>query len=145
MISSPGMARMISSPGMLGVWENNQLPLKSAAREAISTFHDLIPKVSLPHSSLFSYNDFHVCVCVCVCVCTVLCLVTQSCLTICEPWTVACQAPLSIAILQARILDWVAMPSSRGSFQSRNQNQGSHIAGGSGKPNTGVGILYKIN
>ena len=31
------------------------------------------------------------------------------------PWTVAHQAPLSMGILQARTLDWVAMPSSRGS------------------------------
>ena len=31
------------------------------------------------------------------------------------PWTVGHQAPLSIGILQARILEWVAMPSSRGS------------------------------
>ena len=29
------------------------------------------------------------------------------------PWTVAHQAPLYIKILQARILEWVAMPSSR--------------------------------
>ena len=28
------------------------------------------------------------------------------------PWTVARQAPLSMGILQARILEWVAMPSS---------------------------------
>ena len=28
------------------------------------------------------------------------------------PWTVACQVPLSVGILQARILEWVAMPSS---------------------------------
>ena len=45
------------------------------------------------------------------------------------PWTVACQAPLSKGILQARILKWVAMPSSRGSSQSRDQTQVSHIAG----------------
>ena len=31
------------------------------------------------------------------------------------PWTVAHQAPLSMGILQARTLEWVAMPSSRGS------------------------------
>ena len=30
-------------------------------------------------------------------------------------WIVACQAPLPMGILQARILEWVAMPSSRGS------------------------------
>ena len=29
------------------------------------------------------------------------------------PWTVAHQAPLSMGILQARILDWIALPSSR--------------------------------
>ena len=29
-------------------------------------------------------------------------------------WTVARQAPLSVGIFQARILEWVAMPSSRG-------------------------------
>ena len=34
------------------------------------------------------------------------------------PWTVASQASLSMGILQARILEWVAMPSSRGSSQS---------------------------
>ena len=31
------------------------------------------------------------------------------------PWTVARQVPLSMRILQARILEWVAMPFSRGS------------------------------
>ena len=25
-----------------------------------------------------------------------MCSVTQSCLTLCDPWTVACQAPLSV-------------------------------------------------
>jgi len=33
-------------------------------------------------------------------------------------------------ILQARILAWVAMPSSRGSSQARDQTQVSHIADG---------------
>ena len=35
---------------------------------------------------------------------------------------------LPMGILQARILDWVAMPSSRGSSQPRDQIQVSHIA-----------------
>ena len=35
------------------------------------------------------------------------------------PWTVAHQALLSMGILQARILEWVAMPSSRGSSDPR--------------------------
>ena len=46
------------------------------------------------------------------------------------PWTVACQVSLSMEILQARILEWVAMPSSRGSFQPRDQTQVSFITGG---------------
>ena len=45
-------------------------------------------------------------------------------------WTVISQAPLSMGILQARILEWVAMPSSRGSSQPRDCTQASHIAGG---------------
>ena len=33
-------------------------------------------------------------------------------------------------IIQARILEWVAIPFSRGSSQSRDRTQVSHIAGG---------------
>ena len=51
-------------------------------------------------------------------------------------------------ILQARILEWVAFPFSRGSSQPRDQTQVSHIAGRfftaepQGKPKkTGVGSL----
>ena len=36
------------------------------------------------------------------------------------PWTVARQAPLSMGILQARILEWVAISSSRGSSWPRD-------------------------
>ena len=44
-------------------------------------------------------------------------------------WTVACPAPLSMGILQAKILGWVAMPSSRASSQPRDRTQVSCIAG----------------
>ena len=54
-----------------------------------------------------------------------------------------------MGILQARIREWVAMPSSRGSSQPKNQTQVSHVAGRfflltepPGKPkNTGMGSL----
>ena len=46
------------------------------------------------------------------------------------PWTIAHQAPLSMGILQARILEWVAMLSSKGSSQPGDQTQVSLIAGG---------------
>ena len=42
-------------------------------------------------------------------------------------WTVARQPPLVLGILQARILEGVAMPFSRGSSQSRDQTQVSCI------------------
>ena len=46
----------------------------------------------------------------------VLCLVTQLSPTL-SLWIVAHQAPLSMGILQARTLEWVAIPSFRGSSQ----------------------------
>ena len=77
----------------------------------------------------------------------VLCLVAQLCQTLCDPMD--CSPPGSSVqgILQAGILEWVAMPSSRGSSQPRDQTQVSHIAHsflseppGKAK-NTGVGSL----
>ena len=46
------------------------------------------------------------------------------------PWTGGHQAPLTMGILQERILEWVTMPSSRASSQPRDWTQVSHIAGG---------------
>ena len=51
--------------------------------------------------------------------------VTQSCPTLCDPMDYTVHG-----ILQARILEWVAVPFSRGSSQPRDQTQVSHIAGG---------------
>ena len=55
--------------------------------------------------------------------------VSQSCPTLCNP--VDCSLPGSSAhwILQARILEWVAVFFSRGSSKPRDQTQVSHIAG----------------
>ena len=44
------------------------------------------------------------------------------------PWTVACQAPLSMGFLQARIMEWVGIPFSRGSAQTRDQTRVSCTA-----------------
>ena len=51
--------------------------------------------------------------------------VAQLCLTLCDPMDYTAHE-----ILQARILEWVAFPFSRGSFQPRVRTQVSHIAGG---------------
>ena len=45
------------------------------------------------------------------------------------PWTIPSQAPLSMGILQVILLEWVAMPSSRGLSQPRDWTQVSWIAG----------------
>ena len=57
------------------------------------------------------------------------CAVLSHVLLSVTPWTVGCQVPLSMGILQARILEWVAMPSSRGSSLPRDRTNVSYIAG----------------
>ena len=56
-------------------------------------------------------------------------LVAKSCPAPATPWTVAFQAPLSMEILWARILEWVAIFFSQGSSQPRNRTQVSCITG----------------
>ena len=67
--------------------------------------------------STTSYDFHNVCVRACVCVCVNS---LQSYLTLCDP--MHCSLPGSSAhgILQARIVEWVAVPSSRGSPGTRD-------------------------
>ena len=51
--------------------------------------------------------------------------VAQSCPTLYDPMDYTVHG-----ILQAKILEWVVVPFSRGSSQPRDQTQVSHIAGG---------------
>ena len=57
-----------------------------------------------------------------------VCSVAQLCLSLCDP--VDCSPPGSAVhgILQARILEWAAMPSSRGSSQPRDRTHVSHVS-----------------
>ena len=66
----------------------------------------------------------HVISWLCVCV-----LVTQSCLTVFNPIDYSAPGSSVHGILQARILEWVAIPFSRGSSWHRNWTQVSCIAG----------------
>ena len=68
--------------------------------------------VSSPHPTPNPLESKH-CVCVLSCFSYIQFSMT--------PWTVACQAPLSMGILQARMLGWVAKPSSRGSSRHRDR------------------------
>ena len=58
-----------------------------------------------------------------------MCLVAQSCLTLCNPMD--CSPPGSSVrgILHARILGWVANPLSRRSSQPKDQTPLSHLTG----------------
>ena len=69
------------------------------------------------------------CVCVCVCVCVYVCVCMLSCVWLfCDPMD--CSPPVSSVhgILQARILEWVAMSSSRGSSRLGNWTMVSCIS-----------------
>ena len=56
--------------------------------------------------------------------CSLKVKVTQSCVTLCDPMD--CTVP---GILQARILEWVAIPFSRESSQAKDRTHVSRIAG----------------
>ena len=56
-------------------------------------------------------------------------LLAQSCPTLCDPMDRSPPASSVLGILQARILEWVAMTFSRGSSQPRDRTQVSCIAG----------------
>ena len=58
------------------------------------------------------------------------CEVAQSCPTLSEPMDCSLPGSSIHGIFQAKVLKWVAMPSSRGSSQSRDRTQVSHIVGG---------------
>ena len=74
--------------------------------------------------------DSTMCVCVCVCVCVYACaryvyccccLVAQSCPTLCEPLDHSLPGSSVHVVSHARILEWVAISSSRGSSQPRER------------------------
>ena len=56
-------------------------------------------------------------------------LVAQSCRTLYDPMDCSLPGFSVHGILQVRILEWVAIPFSRGSSPNRDRTQVSHIAG----------------
>ena len=60
---------------------------------------------------------------------TYMCSIAQSCLTLCGPMDCTLPGSSAHGIFQARISEWVAVPFSRGSSQTRYQTQVSCIAG----------------
>ena len=77
-------------------------------------------------------KDLHkvcVCVCVCVCACAHSCTQSLSRVWLCNPLDYSLSGSSVHGIFQARILEWVAISSSRGSFRSRDRTHVSRIAG----------------
>ena len=64
-------------------------------------------------------------ICMCLYIIYMKVKVTQSCPILWDPMDYTVHG-----ILQARILEWVAFPFSKGSSQPRDRTQVSHIAGG---------------
>ena len=73
-------------------------------------------------------------------------LIAQLCLTLCNPMYYCLLGSCAHRILQARILEWVDIPVSRGSSQPKDQTQASCITGISllseppGKPNRSLNV-----
>ena len=67
---------------------------------------------------------------------SILVLVAQSCPTLCDPMDYSPRGSSVRGVLQARVLEWVAIPFSRGSSQLRDQTQFSC---------TGRQILYRVS
>ena len=56
-------------------------------------------------------------------------LVAQSCVTLCNPMDYSLPGSSAHGILQVRLLEWVVIPSSRGSSQPKHQTPVSCIVG----------------
>ena len=67
-------------------------------------------------------HELALCVCVCVYVCVYVLRVTQLCPSLCHPMDCSPPASSVHAIFQVGILEWVAMPSSRGIFLIHGSN-----------------------
>ena len=71
------------------------------------------------------------CVCVCMCVCVCACARARCCSVTSDSWQPHRLQPASSSvrgILQARILEWVAISSSRGSSRPRDRTRASCVS-----------------
>ena len=82
--------------------------------------------LSLKYFYLHGNKFFKVKLVFCVCVC--VCEVAQLCLTLCDPMVYSLPGSSVHGILQARVLDWVAISFSRGSSRPMDQAQVSCLA-----------------
>ena len=88
---------------------------------AVPSNHLVLCRPLLLPSILPSIRVYYQVTNLCPLLMTVLCLVAQSCLILCDPMDCDLPGSSSMGILQTRILEWVSMPSSRRSSQPRDQ------------------------
>ena len=118
---------------VMGLWLKNQYDeYKANESEGLCTSFMSTHKRYLCHWNLLFLQvtggggGSGVCVCVHVCVCTCVC--AQSCATLCNPMDWGLPDSSVHGIFQARILEWVAISSSRVSSKPRDQTHVSHIS-----------------
>ena len=88
------------------------------------------PNISSSYMSVQICRDSYTYVCISISIYVYTCvLVVQSCLTLWDPMDCSLSGSSVHGILQARILDWVAIPFSKGSSQPRSRTQVSCTAG----------------
>ena len=84
----------------------------------VSSSHQVARRMQIKPTRRYYLTPFRMCTC----------SVTQSCPTLCKPMDYSPPSSSVHEILQARILEWVAMPSSRGSSKPRDQTHNSYIS-----------------
>ena len=91
---------------------------------------------SLSMAAFMIISYCRVCVCVCVYYTYVCVLVAQSCSTLCDSMDCSPSSSSVHGILQARILEWESIPSSRASSRPRDRTQTDSLPSEPpGKPN----------
>ena len=108
-------------------WSGPRCPLQPA--EKVKHWSPIPSSEPSETSSLWVRQVIQGSVCVCVCVCVCACAIAQSCMTLHHP--IDCSPPVSPihGTSQARILQWFAISSSRGSSRPRDQNRICCLAG----------------
>ena len=95
--------------GKTCIWRGRVWPHLQRTESACAPHRGYWLILSCSHLTLLPSR---VCVCVCVCVC-VHALITQSRPTLCFPTNCSLPGSSVFGILRARILEWIAIPSSR--------------------------------
>ena len=113
----------------LALCNRNPRPSEMTLKEWAMLFH--MPHLYACCSNWNTWANSNASLCMCVCVCVCVCVCAQSlplCLTLCDPMGYSLPVSSVHGLLQARIVEWVSMPSSRGSFQPRDWAHASCIA-----------------